>query len=120
MKTQTCLGCDGDVACQEDGNEEHFTYLCDRCGHYKAEKTVIALYDTQRQNDGMKKKLQKRLAKTKDSHNRMVTTKQKLKKTRKEGISFIITLDGNNPNTVELWNVQQVGSVSKITLDDER
>jgi hypothetical protein len=119
MKTQTCLGCDGEVACQEEGKEGPFIYLCDRCGHYKAEKSVIALYDAQRQNDGMINKLQKRLAKTKDSHNRIITTKQKLKKMRKEGMSFIITVDENSPDTVELWNVQPVGGVSKITLDDE-
>jgi hypothetical protein len=35
-------------------------------------------------------------------------------------MSFIITVDENSPDTVELWNVQQVGSVSKITLDDEQ
>jgi hypothetical protein len=83
MKTQTCLGCDSDVACQEEAKEEIFNYLCDRCGHYKAEKSVIALYNAQRQNDGMINKLQKRLAKTKDAHNRIITTKQKLKKMRK-------------------------------------
>jgi S-adenosylmethionine/arginine decarboxylase-like enzyme len=120
MKTQICLGCDVEVECQDEGIEENINYLCNRCGHYKAEKTVIALYGAERQNDSMKKKLQKRLVKTKDSHNRMVTTKQKLKKMRKEGISFIITVDENSPKTVELWNVEQVGGVSKIALDDER
>jgi hypothetical protein len=42
-----------------------------------------------------------------------------MKKLKKEGISFIITLDENTPHTVELWNVQNVGGVSKISLDDE-
>ncbi len=119
MKTQTCLGCDCEVSCQGDDEDKILSYYCDRCGHYQAEKPFIALYDAQRQNLTMKTKLQKRLGKTKDSHNRIITTKQRMKKLKKEGISFIITLDENTPHTVELWNVQNVGGVSKISLDDE-
>ena len=42
-----------------------------------------------------------------------------MKKVKKDEMSFIITIDESNTNTIELWKVEHVGGVSKISLDDE-
>lgn len=120
MNTHTCFGCDCEVECRREEKDDSFSLYCDRCGHYKVEGLVLKLYEPNSMNQKMKEKLQKRLIKTKNAHNRIITTKQNMKKVKKDEVSSIVTLDETDINNVELWKVENVGGALKISLDDTR